>query len=166
MPRDSSSPFPGKWPQPATNHWCWQLPAQPSFHFGDGICRDAAGSRRKKKKNKTKKFKPTTKPRKQTKRKETEINPPSALGTIWISSRGLAMGRGSLLRVSQVFPDDSANQLTSFTGLLPAGMGKRIWIVIRQRAGAVNLWMSSQLLQFWGQIPFPWTEGGGEGRGS
>lgn len=36
------------------------------------------------------------------------------------------MGRGSLLRVSQLFPDDSANQPTFFAGLVPDGMGKGI----------------------------------------
>lgn len=164
MPGDSSSPFPGKWLQPATNHWCWQLPAQPSFHFVDRICRNAAGSRRKKRKIKPKTA--NSQQEQENRQRERKINnPPSALETIWISSRGLAMGRGSLLSVSQLFPNDSANQLTSIAGLLPDGMGKQIWIVIGQRAGAVNLWMNSQLLWFWRQTAFPVTEGGGEGRG-
>lgn len=34
------------------------------------------------------------------------------------------MGRGNLLRVSQLFPEDSAKQSTSFAGLVPDGMGK------------------------------------------
>lgn len=34
------------------------------------------------------------------------------------------MGKGRLLGVSQLFPDDSANQTTSFAGLVPDAMGK------------------------------------------
>lgn len=71
------------------------------------------------------------------------------------------MGRRSLLRVSQLFPDDSANQPTVFAGLVPDGMVKQIWIAIRLRAGAVSLCMNSQLLQLWRQTVPPLTDGGG-----